>query len=82
MHALKFNVDGLTHCKFHRLSLFLADGPHPTSTTAAIVVSRRCFTSPKFHLFLIIFAMFKKPQKLEFNFSNCFQMSGLSSNSS
>jgi hypothetical protein len=45
-------------------------------------VSRRCFTSPKFHLFLIIFAMFKKPQKLEFNFSNCFQMSGLSSNSS
>ena len=27
------------------------DSPHPTSTTAAIVVSRRCFMSPKAQLF-------------------------------
>ncbi len=31
--------------------------PHPTSTTAAIVVSRRCFMSPKAELNCVLFAI-------------------------
>jgi hypothetical protein len=33
------------------------DSPHPTSTTAAIVVSRRCFMSAKAQLNCVLFAI-------------------------